>query len=142
MFTCVSVTFLYCDLSSQRLLAVEGAAADAEQSRGSALVAAGHLQDRADVSLFQGSEVRHFGGFRPRRGLELPGSPQREPLEILPPDHSAAAKRGRSLQQVLELPDVACEVVREQGRERVAVDRRNFTPLPRTTSQATSGSSR
>src|SRR5262245_47356904 len=126
-----SVTFRYWDLSAQNLFSIESAPADPQKPGRPTLVAAGHLEDPANVSLLQRREVRDLAALRLRLPFRAPRDPGGQPLEVLEPDDVAAAQRGRSLEQVLELPDVAGIVVGKERREGLPVDRRRFPAFPR-----------
>src|SRR5437870_4537065 len=131
VFNIESGTFGYWDLSPRNLLSVQSPAADAKQPRGAALVSARHLQDPANMTLLERPQVGHFGGLRLRSALPPARGPRGEPLQIFQADDAATAERSGPLKEVLELPDVAGEIVGEKGREGLAIDRRNLPPFPR-----------
>src|SRR5215831_4599531 len=99
-------------MSHNGALAVERPPADAEKPSGAALVAARHPQHTLDVAVLERPEVRHLALLAPGRRLEAHRA-TRKPLQVLTPDRAALREGGGALEQVLELADVAREIVPE-----------------------------
>src|SRR6185503_1079148 len=116
---------------SHLTLPVQRPARNSEQTSRPALVSARQPQHSLDVPVLEGAQIRDLVLSESRGRLGEPEPRLRQPLEVLAPDRAALREGGRSLEEVLELANVAREVVAEDRRVRVAVEVRRVPAFPR-----------
>src|SRR5260370_40072730 len=113
---------------SRSLLAIQSSPADTQKSSGPALVASSAFGDPPDVAVLKGPQVWSLG-LCGRVRLEPPGSPSREPLQVLQPDHAPPGEGSGPFQQVFELSHVARVIVGQQRGEGLPIERQDLPRL-------------